>query len=70
MHKVLGRRNTRVLILTAGAINLLMSLYLRWTASVPGDQGWGLTTEYAAVLAAVWRIVIASIAGTVIKCRP
>ena len=65
VHKVLGRRNTRVLIITAGAINLLMSLYLRWTASVPGDPGWGLTAEYAAVLAPVWRIVIASIAAEV-----
>ena len=65
VHKVLGRRNTRVLIITAGTINLLMSLYLRWTASVPGDPGWGLTAEYAAVLAPVWRIVIASIAAEV-----
>ena len=65
VHKVLGRRSTRVLIITAGAINLLMSLYLRWTASVPGDPGWGLAEEYAAVLAPVWRIVIASIAAEV-----
>jgi len=65
VHKVLGRRNTRVLIITAGAINLLMSLYLRWTASVPGDPQWGLAAEYAAVLAPVWRIVIASIAAEV-----
>jgi len=65
VHKVLGRRNTRVLIITAGAINLLMSVYLRWTASVPGDPGWGLAAEYAAVLAPVWRIVIASIAAEV-----
>ena len=42
VHKVLGRRNTRVLIVSAGVINLLMSLYLRWTASVPGDPQWGL----------------------------
>ena len=42
-----------------------MSLYLRWTASVPGDPQWGLAAEYAAVLAPVWRIVIASIAAEV-----
>jgi uncharacterized integral membrane protein (TIGR00697 family) len=66
VHKVLGKRNTRVLIITAGVINLLMSLYLRWTASVPGDPQWGLEAEFSAVLAPVWRIVLASIAAEVV----
>ena len=67
VHKVLGKRNTRVLILAAGVINLLMSFYLRWTASVPGDPEWGLAAEYSAVLAPVWRIVIASIAAELVS---
>jgi uncharacterized integral membrane protein (TIGR00697 family) len=67
VHKVLGKRNTRVLIIAAGVINLLMSFYLRWTASVPGDPDWGLAAEYSAVLAPVWRIVIASIAAELVS---
>jgi len=67
VHKVLGKNNTRILIILAGVINLLMSAYLLWTAKVPGDPGWGLNDEYAAILAPVWRIVIASIAAELIS---
>jgi uncharacterized integral membrane protein (TIGR00697 family) len=67
VHKVLGKRNTRVLILTAGVINLLMALYLMWAASVPGDPGWGLNDEFSAVLGPVWRIVLASIVAEVVS---
>ncbi|MEJ2487009.1 MAG: queuosine precursor transporter [Anaerolineales bacterium] len=67
VHKVLGKNNTRILIFLAGVINLLMSAYLLWTAKVPGDPGWGLNEEYAAILAPVWRIVIASIAAELIS---
>jgi uncharacterized integral membrane protein (TIGR00697 family) len=67
VHKVLGKRNTRMLIITAGAINLFMSLYLKWTASLPGDPGWGLEAEFSAVLAPVWRIVLASIAAELVS---
>ena len=67
VHKVLGKRNTRVLIIAAGVINLFMSLYLRWAASVPGDPAWGLDAEFSAVLAPVWRIVIASIVAELVS---
>ena len=67
VHKVLGKRNTRVLILTAGVINLFMSLYLKWAASVPGDLNWGLEAEFSAVLAPVWRIVLASITAELVS---
>ncbi|MFN2144811.1 MAG: queuosine precursor transporter [Anaerolineales bacterium] len=67
VHKVLGKRNTRVLIIAAGVINLFMSLYLRWAASVPGDPQWGLNAEFSAILAPVWRIVIASIAAELVS---
>ncbi|MDA1330386.1 MAG: queuosine precursor transporter [Chloroflexi bacterium] len=61
VHKVLGRRNTRVLIVTAGVINLFMAAYLLWTANFPSDASWALGAEYKAILGPVWRIVIASI---------
>ena len=67
VHKVLGKKNTQTLILTAGVINLFMAGYLMWAASVPGDPGWGLTEEFSAILAPVWRIVIASIVAEVVS---
>lgn len=67
VHKTLGKHNTRVLIITAGVINLLMSAYLVWIARVPGDPVWGLQDEFSAVLGPVWRIVIASIAAEVVS---
>jgi uncharacterized integral membrane protein (TIGR00697 family) len=67
VHKVLGKRNTRVLIVSAGVINLLMAGYLLWAASVPSGPEWGLGAEFSAILAPVWRIVIASIIAEVVS---
>ena len=66
-HKTLGRRNTQVLIITAAVINLFMAGYLMWAASVASDPDWGLGAEFAAILAPVWRIVLASIAAEVVS---
>jgi queuosine precursor transporter len=67
VHKLLGKRNAQVLIVVAGVINLCMSGYLMWTALVPSDPAWGLGAEYAAILAPVWRIVLASIAAELVS---
>lgn len=66
-HKVLGKRATQVMIFTAGGINLFMAGYLMWAASVQSDPSWGLGAEFSAVLAPVWRIVIASIIAEVVS---
>lgn len=67
VHKILGKKNTQVLILSAGAINLFMAGYLMWAASVPGDADWGLTDEFSAILGPLWRIVFASILAEVVS---
>ncbi len=67
VHKLLGRSTARLLIVTAAVINLLMALYLQWAASVPSDPSWGLGAEFSAILAPVWRIVIASIIAEVVS---
>lgn len=67
VHKTLGKQNTRVLIITAGVINLLMAAYLMWAAAVPGDPEWGLQAEFQAILGPLWRIVIASILAEVVS---
>ncbi len=66
-HKLLGKRNVRALIISAGAINLLMALYLMWSASVPSDPAWGLDAEFRALLGPLWRIVIASILAEIVS---
>lgn len=65
VHKVLGKRNAQTLVISAGVINLLMAAYLMWSASVPSDPSWGLGEQFSAILAPVWRIVVASIAAEV-----
>jgi uncharacterized integral membrane protein (TIGR00697 family) len=67
VHKVLGKRNAQALIVTAGVINLLMAAYLMWSASVPSDPSWGLGAQFTAILAPVWRIVLASIVAEVVS---
>lgn len=67
VHKVLGKRNAQVLVVTAGGINLLMAGYLMWVARVPSDPSWGLGEQFSAILAPVWRIVLASIAAEVVS---
>lgn len=67
VHKTLGKRNAQLLIFSAGVINLVMAAYLMWTARIPGDPAWGLEKEFSAILAPVWRIVLASIVAEVIS---
>jgi uncharacterized integral membrane protein (TIGR00697 family) len=67
VHKTIGKRNTRILILAAGVINLFMAGYLMWVANVPGDQDWGLQEEFSAILGPIWRIVLASIAAEIVS---
>ncbi len=66
-HKLLGKRNAQVLVISAAVANLFMAGYLTWTASVPSDPSWGLGEAFSAVLAPVWRIVMASIAAEVVS---
>ena len=67
VHKVLGRRAARVLILTAGGINLVMAAYLLWAANFPSDPSWGQGEAFSTLLAPIWRIVVASIIAEVVS---
>lgn len=67
VHKTLGKRNAQVLIISAGVINLLMVVYLMWSAAVPVDpQSFG-GAEFSLVFAPLWRIVVASILAEVVS---
>jgi uncharacterized integral membrane protein (TIGR00697 family) len=67
VHKTLGKKAARTLILCAGGVNLFMAAYLFACALAPGDPSWGLGREFSAVLNPVWRIVLASIAAEVLS---
>jgi queuosine precursor transporter len=67
VHKALGRRAARTLIVTAAVVNLFMAAYLQWAAKAPSDPSYALGPEFAAVLAPLWRITLASIAAEVVS---
>jgi len=67
VHKALGRRAARTLVLTAAAVNIGMALYLQWVAKAPTDASYPLGEEFRAVLAPLWRITVASIAAEVVS---
>jgi uncharacterized integral membrane protein (TIGR00697 family) len=67
VHKALGKRAARTLVVTAAVVNVCMALYLQWAARAPSDVSYPLGPEFEAVLAPLWRITIASIVAEVIS---
>jgi uncharacterized integral membrane protein (TIGR00697 family) len=67
VHKLLGRRAARTLVIAAAVINLLMALFFAFVARLPADPSWHLQEAFAAVLSPVWRIVVASIVAEVVS---
>jgi uncharacterized integral membrane protein (TIGR00697 family) len=66
VHKLLGRRAARTLIVAAAVINLMMAGLFAFAAWLPPDPEVGEQIEFAVVLTPVWRIVLASIAAEVV----
>jgi len=65
VHKTVGAKGARVLILAAAVINLVMAGLFWWVSQLPGDPAVGPQAQFAAVLSPVWRIVMASIVAEV-----
>lgn len=64
-HKLLGKKNTRALVITTGALNLFMAVYL-WLCTLIAPASMGLQQNtFDDVLGPVWRIVIASIVAEI-----
>lgn len=66
VHKTVGAKAARVLIVTAAVINLVMAGLFWLVSRMPGDPAVGPQAEFGAVLSPVWRIVIASIVAEVV----
>jgi uncharacterized integral membrane protein (TIGR00697 family) len=65
VHKVLGRRGARIIIIIAAAINLFMAGLFWIVSQLPYDPSVGVQPDWDSVLSPVWRIVIASILAEV-----
>jgi uncharacterized integral membrane protein (TIGR00697 family) len=65
VHKVVGRRGARIIIVTAALINLVMAGLFWIVSQLPYDPAAGPQPDWDAVLSPVWRIVIASILAEV-----
>lgn len=74
-HKLLGKKAAKTLIWTSAGINLLMVLYLFFSALVPSDPGWAesgpnnlnLGLAFSAIMMPVWRIILASLLAAIIS---
>ena len=66
VHKTVGAKAARALIITAAIINLVMAGLFWLISQLSGDPAVGPQTEFATVLSPVWRIVIASIVAEVV----
>jgi uncharacterized integral membrane protein (TIGR00697 family) len=66
-HKVLGLKGVRVLIFTAVAINLFMSLFFWFVSTLQPDTAAGSTEIWGKVLSPVWRITIASVLSQLVS---
>jgi uncharacterized integral membrane protein (TIGR00697 family) len=66
VHKKMGKRAARTIIVTAAAINVIMALLFWLVSAMPYDVNAGLQPDWNAVLSPVWRIVVASIIAEVI----
>ena len=61
LHKVAGVAATRLIIVLAAIVNLVMALFFALVAALPADPAVGAQTEFGALLGPIWRIVFASI---------
>lgn len=65
VHKTAGIKTARWLIISAAVINLFMAGLFWLVARIAPDVNVGPQLEFGAVLAPVWRIVVASIVAEV-----
>jgi len=67
IHKSIGKKSTRLLIIVAAVINLFMALFFWLVALMPADASVGPQKEFGAVLSPVWRLVVASIVAEILS---
>lgn len=66
VHKLLGRRAARTVVIAAAVINIIMALYFAFLSWLPPDTSVAAGDAFTAALSPIWRIVGASIIAEVI----
>jgi queuosine precursor transporter len=67
VHKLLGYRAARTVVVSAAVINLVMALFFAFLAQLPPDPSWPLQQSFSDVLGPIWRIVLASIVAEIVS---
>ena len=67
IHKVMGKKAARLLIVVAAVINVFMALFFWLVSKMPADMSVGPQTQFGAVLSPVWRLVAASIVAEILS---
>ena len=67
VHKRLGKQTAVFMVLTAGAVNVLMALYFMLTVVLKPAPFWGNQEAYSLILGVVPRVVVASITAEMIS---
>lgn len=67
VHKTLGKKNARSIVLLAGAINVVMVLLFVLVGKMAPDSSWPFQEAYNNILLPVWRITAASIVSQIIS---
>ncbi|EKD63708.1 MAG: hypothetical protein ACD_51C00224G0005 [uncultured bacterium] len=67
VHKTWGKKNSRQIVIIAGALNLIMVFLFIAVAALPADPTWPFQTAFESILLPVWRITIASIIAQIIS---
>ena len=67
VHKTLGKKNARQIVLLAGGVNVVMVLLFILVGKMTPDVSWQFQQSYENILLPVWRITIASIFSQIIS---
>jgi uncharacterized integral membrane protein (TIGR00697 family) len=66
VHKLLGRRNARAMIVATAGANLFMVGYLLASTKIAADPNYALASDYDRLFSPLWRLVFASILAQVV----
>lgn len=67
IHKTLGKKISRQIIILAALVNVVFALLLWLVGWLPADPSWPLQEAYDIILFPIWRITAASIIAQVVS---
>ncbi len=67
IHKSLGKKMARAVVISAGVINIFMVLYLKFITDLQPAESWPLQEQFGAVFGIIWRITLASILAEIVS---